>query len=67
MSGNKAIVSGQGNLLDGTHVDYTAVLVGNQPLIGSLFSMTWTTATGEIFNRAGVMTNGGYVVVPQQQ
>jgi concanavalin A-like lectin/glucanase superfamily protein len=67
MSGNKAIVSGHGNLLDGTPVDYTAVLVGNQPLIGSLFSMTWTTATGEIFQRAGVMTNGGYVVVPQQQ
>jgi hypothetical protein len=66
MSGNKAIVSGHGNLLDGTPVDYTAVLVGNQPLIGSLFSMTWTTATGEIFQRAGVMTNGGYVVVPQQ-
>jgi hypothetical protein len=66
MSGNKAIVSGHGNLLDGTPVDYTAVLVGNQPLIGSLFSMTWTTATGEIFQRSGVMTNGGYVVVPQQ-
>src|SRR5882762_9831648 len=66
MSGNKAIVSGHGNLLDGTPVDYTAVLVGNQPLIGSLFSMTWTTATGEIFQRAGVMTNGGYVVVPPQ-
>jgi len=66
MSGNTAMVSGRGNLLDGTPVYYTAVLVGNQPLIGAnLVSMTWTTATGSFFHRSGVMLDG-YIVVPPQ-
>jgi hypothetical protein len=66
MSGNTAMVSGPGTLLDGTPVYYTVVLVGNQPLIGAnLFSITWTTAKGSFFHRSGVMIDG-YIVVPPQ-
>jgi hypothetical protein len=66
MSGDNAMVKGQGKLLNGTSVNYTAMLVGNQPLIGAnLFSITWTTDTGEFFHRAGVMLNGFMVVPPQ--
>ncbi len=67
MSGNTAMVSGRGNLLDGTPVSYTAVLVGNQPLTRmNLFSITWTTPAGSVFHRAGAMTNGGFITVPPQ-
>jgi hypothetical protein len=66
MSGNNAMVSGPGTLQDGTPVYYTAVLVGNQPLIGAnLFSITWTTASGSFFHRSGVMLDG-YIIVPPQ-
>ena len=66
MSGNTAMVSGRGNLLDGTPVSYTAVLLGNQPLpAANLFSITWTTAKGSFFHRSGVMLDG-YIVVPPQ-
>jgi Concanavalin A-like lectin/glucanases superfamily len=58
-SRNTAMVSGQGNLLDGTPVYYTIVMVGNQPLIGlNLFSITWTTPAGSFFHRSGVMLDG---------
>jgi hypothetical protein len=64
MSGNTAVVRGSGTLLDGTPVDYTAVLVGNQPIIGAnLFSITWTTATGAVFHRSGAMIDG-FITIP---
>jgi hypothetical protein len=68
MDGDKAMVSGPGKLLNGRSVYYTAFLVGNQPLIGAnLFSIFWTTDTGEFFHRAGVMLNGSMVVPPPPQ
>ncbi len=64
MAGNTAVVTGSGTLLDGTPVDYTAVLVGNQPIIGAnLFSITWTTATGALFHRSGAMIDG-FITIP---
>jgi hypothetical protein len=67
IAGNTAIVSGPGNLSDGTPVQYTAVLLGNQPLIGlNLFSISWTTATGSVFQRSGALVNGFITVPPLQ-
>jgi hypothetical protein len=62
------LVSGVGTLSDGRSVDYTAVLVGNQPLIGAnLFSITWTDAGGSVYQKSGVMLPGSTAVVPPQQ
>jgi len=59
------MVSGLGNLLDRTPVYYTAVMVGNQPLIGmNLFSIAWTTPAGSFFHRSGAMING-FITVPR--
>jgi len=61
------MVSRFGKLLDGTPVYYTAVRMGNPPLIGAkLFSISWTTPAGAFFHRSGVMMNG-YITVPPQQ
>ena len=66
MSANTAMVNGRGNLLDGTPVHYTVVLVANQLLTGAnLFSITWTTPAGSFFHRSGVMINGVMTVPPQ--
>ena len=66
ISGDTAVINGPGTLSDGTRVSYTAVLVGNQPLIGAnLFSISWITATGSVFQRSGALIDG-YIVVPQQ-
>jgi len=65
-SGNTAMVSGQGNLLNGTSVYYTIVMVGNQPIGMNLFSITWTTPTGSFFHKAGVMMPTGLISVPLQ-
>jgi hypothetical protein len=63
-----AMVRGVGTLPDGRSVDYTAVLVGNQPLIGAnLFSITWTDAGGSVYQKSGVMLPGSTAVVPPQQ
>ncbi|PYU19518.1 MAG: hypothetical protein DMG30_24030, partial [Acidobacteria bacterium] len=65
-----AIISGPGTLLDGTPVQYTAVVTGNLPVVGSnLFSISWITATGSIFQTTGSIfqTSGalidGYIAV----
>jgi hypothetical protein len=63
-SGNTAMVNGEGNLLDGTPVYYTIVMVGNQPIGMNLFSITWTTPTGSFFHKAGVMMPTGLISVP---
>jgi hypothetical protein len=63
-SGNTAMVNGQGNLLDGTPVYYTIVMVGNQPIGMNLFSITWTTPAGTFFHKAGVMMPTGLISVP---
>ena len=70
VQGNTAIISGPGTLLDGTPVQYTAVVTGNLPVVGSnLFSISWITATGSIFQTTGSIfqTSGalidGYIAV----
>jgi hypothetical protein len=63
ISGNQAIITGLGTLLDGTPVQYTAVVLGNAPVIGSnLFAISWVTATGSTFHTSGPLTDG-YIVV----
>ena len=66
ISGNEAIISGAGNLLDGTPVNYTAVVSGNQPVIGAnQFAISWITTTGSVFQTSGALTDGHIVVNPQ--
>jgi hypothetical protein len=66
VSGSTAIISGPGTLLDGTPVYYTAVVLGNQPVIGAnLFAISWVTSTGSLFHTSGVLT-GGYIAVHPQ-
>jgi len=61
--GNTAIVSGSGSLLDGTPVQYTAVVLGNAPIVGlNHFAINWITATGSVFQTSGALTNG-YIAV----
>jgi hypothetical protein len=59
VSGNQAVVSGSGTLRDGTPVQYTAVVLGNMPVIGAnRFAISWITATGTVFQTSGALTSG---------
>lgn len=58
---NTAIVSGQGTTLDGTAVQYTAVL--QQILGANLYSVSWVTSTGSVFHTSGALTSG-YMTIP---
>jgi hypothetical protein len=60
---NTAIISGTGTLLDGTPVQYTAIAVGNSPVVGlNQFAISWISATGLVFQTSGTLT-GGYIAV----
>ena len=64
LSGNQAIITGAGTLADGTPVHYTAVVLGNAPVIGANhFAIIWITATGSLFQTSGALIDG-YIVVP---
>jgi hypothetical protein len=64
LSGNQAIITGAGTLGDGTPVHYTAVVLGNAPVIGANhFAISWVTATGSLFQTSGALIDG-YIVVP---
>lgn len=64
--GDMATLSGRCTLADGTPVQYTAVVVGNQPLIGAnLFSISWVNPTGSVFQTSGALTDDYIVVHPQ--
>jgi 6-phosphogluconolactonase (cycloisomerase 2 family) len=63
VSGNQAIITGAGNLLDGTPLQYTAVVLGNMPVIGANhFAISWITANGLVFHTSGALTDG-YIAV----
>jgi streptogramin lyase len=63
ISGNQAIITGLGTLRDGTPVQYTAVVLGNAPVIGAnLFAISWITATGSTFHTSGPLIDGSIVV-----
>jgi hypothetical protein len=64
LSGNQAIITGAGTLGDGTPVHYTAVVLGNAPVVGANhFAISWITATGSLFQTSGALIDG-YIVVP---
>ncbi len=64
LSGNQAIITGAGTLGDGTPVHYTAVVLGNAPVVGANhFAISWITATGLVFQTSGALIDG-YIVVP---
>ena len=64
LSGNQAIITGAGTLGDGTPVHYTAVVLGNAPVIGANhFAINWITATGSVFQTSGALIDG-YIAVP---
>jgi hypothetical protein len=64
LNGNQAIIAGAGTLGDGTPVHYTAVVLGNAPVIGANhFAISWITATGLVFQTSGALIDG-YIVVP---
>jgi hypothetical protein len=64
LSGNQAVISGAGTLGDGTPVHYTAVVLGNAPVIGANhFVISWVTPTGLVFQTSGALTDG-FIVVP---
>jgi hypothetical protein len=66
VSGNQAIISGAGTLVDGTAVNYTAVVLGNAPVTAANnFAISWVTATGSAFQTAGPLTDGSIVVRTQ--
>jgi len=66
ISGNQAIITGLGTLRDGTPVQYTAVVLGNAPVIGAnLFAISWITATGSTFHTSGPLIDGSIVVHTQ--
>jgi 6-phosphogluconolactonase (cycloisomerase 2 family) len=66
VSGSQATMSGSGNLADGTRLKYTAVVLGNAPVVGvNLFAVSWITATGSVFQTSGALTNGYIAVHPQ--
>ncbi len=65
VNGNTAVISGPGTLADGTPVQYTAIVTGNQPVIGAnLFSISWITATGSVFQTSGALIDGYIAVHP---
>src|SRR5436853_868997 len=62
---NAALISGSGTLLDGTPLHYTALVVGNAPVIGANnFTISWVTSTGSTFRTSGALTDGYIVVHP---
>src|SRR6266566_464306 len=64
--GNTAIITGAGTLLDGTPVHYTAIVLGNAPVIGAnRFAISWVTSTGSVFQTSGALTDG-YIAVHSQ-
>jgi hypothetical protein len=64
LNGNQAVISGAGTLVDGTPVNYTAVVLGNAPVIGANhFAISWITATGLAFQTSGALIDG-FIVVP---
>jgi 6-phosphogluconolactonase (cycloisomerase 2 family) len=64
--GNTATITGAGTLLDGTPVHYTAIVLGNAPVIGAnRFAISWVTSTGSVFHTSGALTDG-YIVVHAQ-
>src|SRR6266550_127337 len=64
--GDQAIISGSGTLADGTPVNYTAVFLGNQPVVGTNhFAISWIAANGSVFQTSGTLTDGSIVVQPQ--
>ncbi len=64
--GDQAIISGSGTLADGTPVNYTAVFLGNQPVVGTNhFAISWIAANGSVFQTSGPLTDGSIVVQPQ--
>jgi sugar lactone lactonase YvrE len=66
ISGNQAIITGPGTLRDGTPAQYTAVVLGNAPVIGAnLFAISWITATGSTFHTSGALIDGCIVVHTQ--
>ena len=66
LSGNQAIVTGAGTLGDGTPIHYTAVVLGNAPVVGANhFAISWITATGSVFQTSGALIDG-YIAVPTQ-
>lgn len=63
VTGKTAVISGPGTLLDGTPLQYTATVTGNQPVIGAnLFAITWITSTGSIFQTSGALIDGSTAV-----
>jgi len=65
VAGNTATMTGSGTLADGTPIQYTAIVTGNAPLIGAnLFSISWITSTGSIFQTTGALTDGYIAVHP---
>jgi len=57
--------SGPGTLLDGTPVQYTAIVTGNLPVVGAnLFSISWISATGSVFQTSGALIDGYIAVHP---
>jgi hypothetical protein len=66
LSGNQAIITGAGTLGDGTPIQYTAVVLGNAPVVGlNHFALSWITATGSVFQTSGALLDG-YIAVPMQ-
>ena len=64
LNGNQAVISGAGTLGDGTPVNYTAVVLGNAPVVGAnQFAISWITATGLAFQTSGALIDG-FIVVP---
>jgi len=66
LSRNQAVITGSGTLADGTPLNYTAVVLGNQPVIGANhFAISWIAANGSVFQTSGGLTDG-YIVVNSQ-
>ena len=64
LNGNQAVISGAGTLGDGTPVNYTAVVLGNAPVVGANhFAISWITAAGLAFQTSGALIDG-FIVVP---
>jgi 6-phosphogluconolactonase len=65
VTGNTALISGSGTLADGTPVHYTAIAVGNSPVVAlNQFAISWITATGSVFKTSGALTDGYIAVHP---
>ncbi|PYY08317.1 MAG: hypothetical protein DMG69_15015 [Acidobacteria bacterium] len=66
VSGSQATITGSRTLADGTPVNYTAVVLGNESVIGANhFAISWITANGSVFQTSGPLTDGSIVVQPQ--